>query len=482
MTKKPTRLSKLVLLLIPLVLLICLCVIFSNVFKDSGDGTNEPPEETYPVSGIDPDALGSFSVSVTETGEEGVTVSTHSFSLEGEKWVWDKRVDLPLDGELMSAIASAIPEATSSLRLDAVAPADLQKYGLDAPYIELSFTHSGGETRYIIGNKNSFNGLYYLADADDTSTVYMVDGSVCECFLFEITDLVELEALPSINPAAVSSLEYKFGDKTVSLTRYPNGNPEDYTDAYIWYWSLGTSTALPLDPTVAQTLDTALQTLSFTACVSFTADERAEYGMDAPGRLTVNFKDDNDEAQVLSLSFGKTDGEGEYYISKDGGERIYSSSGSEVFSSIFEADADTICPNELASFNTALINSMTFTAGDSTLTVNIAHTEDGETFSRADGGYLDITLFNTLLSLFSKTEFDAYTSEHEETSTTREVLITVELVFDLETVKTATLTVSDYSDGYDRVTFMGRDSGLIEPESTELLINALLDVIAMQNA
>lgn len=455
------------------------------------DTTDDGAGSGYSVGTVDHKTLTAVSVSRVEPADfdqdSVLRTVKFDFTLKEDEtgWLWSENKNVPLDNEKFADMATAVSDITSPYRLEGVTEAELSKYGLDSPEISLAFTDAGGTHRFYIGNVNSFNGSNYFC-TDDKTVVYTVSASVAEAFRFGIYDLIKTDEAPQMNASALTSLEYTSGDRKLLFTYYPNGKDSDYTGKYNWYVSEngGTETALASD--IGKALTEALTAIDLGNCVAYDTAHDAEYGIDRGARLVLRYQkttkvtdqNTNIEKEVTTpaeyvLYIGK-DADGTVFARPDGSTLTAKLSHQSAFASITADNTRTLRADELILADYSRIDSMTFSANGKTLTVKVAHGEDGSvSYSASGDAEPDTTTLETFLRALEAARTTAFASDLErDPAVVSETVFSAVFEFNKGAAKSGTLTLLRYSEKYFMVSFMGDNDRLISADGLKAVTDA----------
>lgn len=452
--------------------------------KDPDVPTDETAAQTYSVGEIDHNALCSVSVTNIRDGE----TETLNFRLgdAGECWIWDGNEELPLDNSKFVALVSAVSEAVSDYKMN-VETAKLGDYGLDAPASSVTFGFDDGKTvTYIVGDRNSFNGKYYFADAADVNSVYVVDSTVALAPDVTVLDMILFDEIPTLTAASVKAVSWQNGSDTLKYTRYSAGNPDYYTDYYSWFLSVNGGKERPVSPDFAGKLENMLEGMFLTECVSYDRADEAKFGMDHPVAVTVDYvvtdtvedsetglKTDIDRDEKLVLEFGGTAEDGTRYARPEGSAMIYGMFGSEFVTELLSAGEITVLPAEIVTLNVDQITSLKATSGDKTLSVNITHGADTDVYKHDDGTELtekEYNAFGEFLAAINDVRAVSDTSLVGKTAEEEKEIFRLELGFVNEKCPSGTLVITEYGGNYCRVSFLDRDSQLVPVDVISALI------------
>lgn len=462
-----------------LVLLIVSYLAVGSFSSADDDTTAADTTVTYPVADVDPAKVTRISMQVKYhgDGDDEHKYSTLSFILSDQKWSFEEHPDIPMDSDLAKDILNALSDETSDEMLTGVSAEKLAEYGLSEPSVKLTLTYADKtESEYLIGDKNSFNGMYYFLDCSNAATVYMVSEELSELLSGDLIDFVLYDELPAIPDGDAVSLTWeKDGTKRV-YTYYPKGKTDDYTDDYLWYLSINGGEEFAVDEDVAATLCEALETMSYIDCVSYNSEKDAELGLDSAGKLSIVAKN----GSVSLLVGDMADGEN-YYVRPEPSPLAYmlSEAASEAFELLIFGEERKLRPDEIFKGDYSRVDGITFTARENTLSVLLTHAGNKISYSCDDGAELDYNAFALICEELEKATATSYTSVYEgDGAYGNDIIFKAVFRFNSGKVPEASLEISRYSEKYCKVSFMGREDQLITLEKAEKMASLLADYFA----
>ena len=442
-------------------------------------GEGEAPVTTAPDNTVTLLSLDVKTMTALSYQLEGGTLS---FTVENGAWRWSEDKSLNLDGNKFYAMVEGMIPLTSTVKIDAPTAEQLNAYGLEEPTNRVTVADASGTHTLIIGNYNSYNACYYAA-LDTTDVVYMIPAAVAEGFSMDVYDLLAYDALPAITAGKIDSVTLTRGADSTTYTYYGSGNPDYYTDTFKWFAARGDAAAVAVSTTAGNSLSSAITSLAFTDCVSYSAAaDAAKYGLADPAKLTVAYRatvtttdantgveSSTDVSHTETVLIGSVDPEsGCYYATLEGSPLIYLLS-SSALPGLLEPQDNFDLPLQIAPVNYNYVNKITFEAGIKRLTVTIGH--DGETTYTVGGETVEYAglsaLFNAVQSLNAESSTAESAPDARESATPR---LQISFTFSQGEPREAALTVTPYNTNFDRVSFLGRDDQLISIRDTEALI------------
>ncbi len=308
-----------------------------------------------PDVGLSEDGGSSVQYAANDVVAENVTTFTYekdgeslSFKKNEEVWVLDEENAPTIDGDLISAMVSAIASPGGKNKMENVPSENLASYGLADPALSVT-VHEGARVRtYLFGSYNKTAKEYYFCDKAIPDTVFTVPSSSFEAFAHTLEELIVHEKLPEISADSITSvsLEGSEGKTTVSAVKTPsdaneegyefsakiekNGAQEDYSYAELYRMA---------EEIAAWNID---------EFVTLNDSEPSEYGFDSPSYLTVNYTERKeieaegtnggyiDTENSFTLILGNTDEEGKYFVKTSEDSRLIYKISTSIFTEIFE--------------------------------------------------------------------------------------------------------------------------------------------------
>ena len=389
-----------------LIILAAVLAVFAVVFfvwrgaaGQGADTTAATQAETFAVPSVS--AAQVTGIDLTVHNAESDTQTHIVLTLEGDAWKWSADGTVPLDAEAVEELLAPAAGLRTQYRLTDVSAADLAAYGLSQPSRTVVYTLADGSTRtYRIGIKNTFNGLYYLTDASDPATVYLVAAGAAEALDVTLMDLISLDSMPKVAAGQYVTVTAQSGTKNVVFTYYPTGNTADYTDAYKWYVSIDGAPQVAVGSEMASALENVLTYGYLNKCVSYDRADGEKYGFAQPSALTVAYKSvstvkDPSTGQSTTVTtpaqytlfFGEISEAGEYYVRTEDSDLIYTVAYSGTYEKLFSGDMALLFTGEIISLNMDYVTGATVTVGDRSIREVITHA-GSETTYRDEAGVL----------------------------------------------------------------------------------------------
>ncbi|MBQ1552065.1 MAG: DUF4340 domain-containing protein [Clostridia bacterium] len=360
-------------------------ILVSRLFSDK-----EKELVTYPVAEFDASAVSDVEWSRRDSGGKAL-------SRDGEKWVYRDDSALPVDGDKVTSMLSALAGAVAGpVVKETREGADLSSFGLDEPYFSVTAkTADGTSVTVKLGELNDYSGKRYLVSTA-LEGVYLADAAFADGFPSDERELVLKETVPS--PAALVSYTVKNGETVSTVKHYSSGNPDYYTDTYKYFLVSGDKET-PVDPSVADGIYSALFNLSWQSVAAYNVkdEDLALYGLDAPvSEVTATYtvtetvsKQAEDGSygaetethdETYTLCFG-SDAEDGVYARLGEGNIVYTVSGATADEFRFDLRTD-LDPAELLYLAKSEITRVEITSGadkyDLSSTVSTSTDDDGD--------------------------------------------------------------------------------------------------------
>lgn len=470
-------------MLLVLVLLVIVYLLASPMWsEDTPEDTSG--EDTYAVAEIDHTLL--VGLELTQ-GDEMLSFSLND---EATEWDWSENGEVPLDNMAFANIVTALNEAGSKYKLENITEDQLAEYGLASPSMKVKFIFSDSSSKeFFFGNLNSFNNLYYISETSAPNTVYMVDAAVKSSLDLEIYDFVLEETPPEITEAKINMVEYypQLDEFYTIFSYHPSGKASEYTDRYEWYYnidykSVSSSSVIvpgyPVDGDVADTLASLVTGLSFDECVGLDYSA-GNYGFSDTHKIVISYNAAEDETDVLQkqeyvIYLGSQTEDGKIYAHTDDSKLVYLLGSSDDWASLLSATRAQLLPDEVWLPNYEFVDSMTFTSGANTVTVNVKTTDGNTSFtsSASDDEEAISALVKALENLTATSNVEFFSDDASMVEPAK--MFAVEIAFNAGAAPKLDMIIERYSQNYCLVNFNGRADQLVTLEDAQ----AIVDMIA----
>ena len=255
--KRPVKLAVMALVLAVLII--------ATIVLNAGNERRAAAEETdFTLFSASADTLSAFG---WECGGEQM-----SFIRTAEGWSYDSDPSFPLDKLKVSNAISSLSEVIAHKSFKP--GEELSQYGLEPPLWKIECTGGDGSVTVLsLGNTTGLEGYRYLSLGD--GNVYLVDASITDNLAGSLTELAELEQLPSMADAI--SMTVSAGNVEYRISR-PDADSGFVLDCPgVEALALDTELAGSFIRTV--TYDMLLQNL---VCWNASGSDLSVYGLDEP--------------------------------------------------------------------------------------------------------------------------------------------------------------------------------------------------------
>lgn len=254
----------------------------------------------------------------------GVTVRPASgtpVNLYQKNGEWIADISFPEEDLVASTVRSAGATALQMIadRVIEENPADLSVYGLDAPSIEVDFTHHDGKvSTLLVGNRNPGGNKYYVKMASG-NTVYTVLAFSPKNFDFSMEDLRNRQIQFAFNPEA--ALYFRIVNNGETIRIQPSQEPDpDLIGQKTSSYKLMT----PFTPksVSADKMDTLIKAVPKVITIAEFIDDAPTdyslYGLDPPRKV---FRAKDPRAS-MTLAIGSQTPRGNYYARVDDDPKV----------------------------------------------------------------------------------------------------------------------------------------------------------------
>lgn len=306
-----------------IILILLLAVYF--ILKNSNLGEEEQSTvETKTVFQVDADDISELTV---EQGE-----NQYTFQKEEDTWIYTGEDGFPLDTDELENKAAAITSVTATTIIEK--PENLEDYGLDSPSVKISVKTVDGETETLeVGNENTAVSGCYVTVNGDNSNVYLVDSLVKTSMEFDISDLAQMEEIPSITGSTVKHVNIQGPNGTKQLGE--DGNSETG-----WSFTETDGSVSAAGSSLVQDYMGKFTSLSWSSFVRANAEDLSQYGLENPTKVTIDYEvtetiESSDDEEAEKGSAAENDSED---MEETGEAEEETETGTEIKA---EAEADT---------------------------------------------------------------------------------------------------------------------------------------------
>ena len=270
-----------------IVLLLVLCVVYFVLHNHNANSSEEDSTDTA-TTAFETDTDKLTELTVTTEGQ------SYTFTKSDDIWSYSADASFPLDQSNFEELAGKLKSISSDRELKDAE--DVSEYGLDAPAVQVSIKNSEDETHTLeFGAVNDMTSNCYMTIDNDTSKIYMVASDLETAFNFNLNDLAEKESFPSITATTVTKLTVeKQGEEAEVIEKSDSASTG-------WSYTKG-STQRDIDSSNTSNLLNGISSLSWGSFVSADTSKLAEYGLDAPTKITIDYQvtetKDSDESDT----------------------------------------------------------------------------------------------------------------------------------------------------------------------------------------
>lgn len=285
------------------------------------------------------------------------------FSFTRENGVWKKtdHADYPVEQSAVDGLMNKLMALEASRKLDNVTDAAI--YGLAEPVFAVTARWSDGtSTTYQMGDETPFGDGYYLALSDQAQTAYTVSSSLKTMFNKSMDDFAAMEEFPTV--AEITRI-------TVGDAFDASWQDESSTINATQHWYAADGRALDgVDDLVTSAESIEWASLA-EACAA--QEQLSAWKLDEENAVALTLYDGDESVSIL---FGSTDENGDYYARLPESATVYTVSAGSV-NDLLAATPESMLSLALAETEYADLQQAVFTIGDLTYTVTPpAQTED----------------------------------------------------------------------------------------------------------
>lgn len=349
---------------------------------------------------------------------------TLSFHRDGT-WSYDDDAAFPVDAEQMDLLLEPFAAFGAAFIIEDVD--DLGQYGLDNPVCTIRIT-AGGETQTIqLGDYSKMDAQRYVSIGD--GNVYLAAHDPLDEFDVTLDELIDQDDIPAFGQ--VSELRLSGAENYAVSYQEDGGNTYREDDVY---FTERDGEQVPLDPDRVEDYLQAIQSLSLTDCVTYSAndDDLQACGLDSPeliievaydgedgasGTFTLNVSRDPDERAAEAPADGESEEEVTAYARVGQSKLLYQITGAE-YEALMAASYDALRHQEVLPAALEDISQVDVTLEGETCTLTAADGADGPAFAY-QGETLENTDFQSALQALTAVSFtdEAPTGKEEITLT-----------------------------------------------------------------
>ena len=372
---------------------------------------------------------------------------------DGDAWVNAEDEACPIDSDAVAPLVEAVATTSAAGVIEDVT--DFDQYGLADPAFAVMAATADRVMTYYIGDSNPAGVWYVRLEGEDK--VYLENGTLAGSFQVGLDDVLALESI-DVKPEDVTALAVRSQAGDYSLTKENDPASIWYTDAFPWFFRDGAGAALwPLDTAKVQIFAGALTDLALTECVSWDADDEADYGLDAPQAEAELYCGEN--VPAVTVQFGAYD-DGDVYARLGGSALVYKVPGT-VLDGFLYPDTEAMRPLNPLALNWDALTGVTLTLPeetyDVTKTMSAQEGEEPESIYTEGGRSLDPEKVSSWLDQAAALPADSRTAPTEG----REELFRITFRQDNELYPEVTAVFSGYDSVHRLCTVNGEEYYLV---------------------
>ena len=376
-----------------LILLVLLCACAGGYLLVSGmDGAEQVSEET-----------GDFALTA-RTAEELTGLewaydgeSYHLVKADG-RWTMADNAGFPVKQSAADSLGQSLIALQAGRKLENVTDASL--YGLDSPAFTVTASWADGTSAtYAMGDATPFADGYYLSLSGQESTVYTTATGLDSLFRMTLSDLAELETIPSVDSVTRitvgSTLDAHYEETSLTIN-----------DGQHWYDA--ENRALDgVEDLVEDAQNIAWDTL-IEACA--TEEQLLAWQLDEASATALTLYHGDEPA--LTLLLGASTDDGSCYARLPGSAMVYTIEASAP-QTLLNATEDALRSKTLVQTELAQVREATLTTGGVTLHIQAPAEEGAE--AAGDGGQENPN--ESIWSLVTDITASAFTQDNTEGET-----------------------------------------------------------------
>ena len=307
------------------------------------------------------------------------------YDAEADKWLNAEDEACPINDEAVLPLVDAVASTSAVGVVENVT--DFDQYGLADPAFVVMAATADKVTTYYVGNSNAAGTWYVRLDGDDK--VYLEDGTLAAWFQLGLEDVLDLEHI-DVKTEDVTAMAVRSDAGDYSLAQLEDPESAWYTNAFPWFLLDGAGKVRhPADTAGTEELIGLATGLTLTDCVSWSAGDGAEYGLDEP-QAEVALTCGGNEPSV-TLQFGDYDN-GDVYVRLAGSELVYKIAGT-VLDGLMYPDTEGLRPLSPSALDWDRLTGMTLALEEGTYEVERTYSaqegEEPEPIYTADGRSLN---------------------------------------------------------------------------------------------
>lgn len=216
---------------------------------------------------------------------------------KGEKWVYDKDADFPVDQDKINELLEPFEEFVAAFIIEDVD--DYGQYGLDAPIVTIKLETEDKSYEILLGDYSKMDSQRYVSIGD--GNVYLAKKDPLDDYGAQLSDLIDHDEVPSLDDVK----GIKFAGRENYDVVYEKGSPAAYNDDDIYFVDYK-GQKLPLDDFRVTNYLMNISHMRLTDYVTYKAssEDLQKYGLDKP-ELTaaIDYTAKNDAGEESTETF-----------------------------------------------------------------------------------------------------------------------------------------------------------------------------------
>lgn len=240
--------------------------------------------------------------------------TTMSFVKEDGTWYYEEDKEIPISQDSIGSIEDIVLNLTATRELEN--PDELEDYGLTEAQYTLWYTADGEDKENAIYVGSATGDNFYLT-INDTEKVYVNTGDLVYAMLFDLSEILDNDDVPSIGSGNLVQVDVTENGKTMTYTE---------------------------EDDLAQ-LAGGFGVLDLSDCVNYhvTEEKLEEYGLDEDNRIkaVATYTDSDEGEQTFTVYIGSVVDEENQYVMLEGSKMVYQVSVSVVENMIVVSEEET---------------------------------------------------------------------------------------------------------------------------------------------
>ncbi|MBH1940319.1 DUF4340 domain-containing protein [Mobilitalea sibirica] len=502
----------LISLLLTLVVLIGFYLWYVNKDKASDHTKNaketEQEEKELVLTTMDPDKLTSLHMVNAEADLQLVK--------DGDTWKSETDPNRPINQTYVNNMINLIDEIKAE-RIINESVENLEEYGLKDPDIYVSAEQADGKSLTLQFGIEAIGGKGYYALVNQDNKVYLLNTSYGVGFNYSDIEMTAVEPGPTINTEHIHHIVIENRDGNDFELLYDPENKLDYTpsDMFSWVILKPYEEGYLADGSKVSELLGNYGSFQYNTCVDYQSEELGKYGLEDPvASLYVGYyeyytqtldKPETDEktgeeitektyydTKEYKIYVGNSDGNGNYYVRKEGSNAVYTMKATEV-DKMLHVDAFSIMSSFIILPNIETVNRIDIEIDGIPYTMEIERikekNEDGEEETKSiyyyNGREVEEDIFKDVYQVMIAAAYDAEMKEEINAEGIKPFLtISYHIVGNNGEAKVLTASYLPYDDSFYLIRKGEEDSILhffADKRKIDKIANAIKEFKAIEN-